>query len=584
MNGSIKVKTLAVTISLLAGSQSALALTPWVNGTPDVLVYTSGGAAQDQAYAAAVAKKLAAPGSLDTFEDENGSTVGGRFAGYYFTGAASLPNNLAGKKIFLEKRSHGAAGYGAVPLAGGLGIDHLNIFIPDDPTNAGTVGSAKSAAWVANGSKKWKAAITTNGATNGQSSWKNYVLSDVKSHGGFLGVDAEALLLNGTQNYPDPVKEISQASGTTPGWALNLTSADLDSRGVTRHATGGLVYGVGVTLDLYKALQAAQWYSGKLPADANSKIGEYTDERYIPSLNRNFLAAVLSGQIKEWSDVKVDDGSATGLPLNHASILATAGLSATPPSNYKVAVGRRNTGAAIGAVAYAKLLNYPFVDKAFSPAGNTSNTAAVENLPATKPIVKSPAGARATDNLLVDWQTASNSSTLNPASKKYWGLAVHSGDRNGAQPNNSPSQPWRYVKIDGFTPTISNVASGDYPYWAEGQVLARSEADIAADSLTTGDVGGNADAKRSLLLEFANALGSSDVAVDVNANLVHPFGQSGVFATTRTDATATVSIPFDSANPVVGLSHNNGDGYTHLGIAPTPYKNGAAVQNTIELK
>ena len=67
MNGSIKVKTLAVTISLLAGSQSALALTPWVNGTPDVLVYTSGGAAQDQAYAAAVAKKLAAPGSLDTF-------------------------------------------------------------------------------------------------------------------------------------------------------------------------------------------------------------------------------------------------------------------------------------------------------------------------------------------------------------------------------------------------------------------------------------------------------------------------------------------------------------------------------------
>lgn len=582
MNHALKLKTLAVAVSLLAGSESALALTPWTHGTPDVVVYTSGGAAQDQAYGAAVAKKLAAANSLDVFEDDNNGTVGGRFAGYYFTGAATLPANLAGKKIYLEKRSLGAAGYGVVPLAGDIGIDHLNIFLPDDAANPGTVGSSNSGAWTANGTRKWKAAITTSGATSGQSSWKNYVISGVKSHGGFLGVDAEALLLNGTQNYPDPVREVSQASGTTPGWSNSLTVANLDSKGISRHATGGLIYGVGVTLDLYKALQAAQWFSGKLPADANTKIGEYTDERYIPSLNRNFLAALLSGQIKEWSDVKVDDGSASGLALNDASILSTAGL--TAPSNYKVAVGRRNTGAAIGAVAYAKLLNYPYVANAFPPASNTGNTTAVENLATTKPIVKSPAGAKATDNLLVDWQTGSNTSTFNPAAKKYWGVAVHSGDRNGAQPNNTPAQPWRYVKIDGATPTLANAAAGDYPYWAEGQVLARSEADIAADNLTVGDVGGNADAKRALLLEFASALGSADVAVDVNTNLVHPFGQSGIFATTKTDSTATVSIPFNPANPVIGLSHNSGDGFTHLGIAPTPFKNSATTQNKIELK
>ncbi|MEQ1531032.1 MAG: hypothetical protein ABL925_17085, partial [Methylococcales bacterium] len=149
-----KMNSLAVAISLLVGAQSALALTPWDNGAPDLVVYTSGGAAQDQAISRVVANSLAASGTLDTFSDVTGTTVGGRWQAFYFQGHADLGTGLAGKKIVLVKRSYGAAGYGVVPLFAnngeGLALEQLNI-----------VGLA-AADWDVDGSagsKKWKKEI-----------------------------------------------------------------------------------------------------------------------------------------------------------------------------------------------------------------------------------------------------------------------------------------------------------------------------------------------------------------------------------------------------------------------------------------
>ncbi|WP_054760929.1 hypothetical protein [Methylomonas koyamae] len=80
--------------------------------------------------------------------------------------------------------------------------------------------------------------------------------------------------------------------------------------------------------------------------------------------------------------------------------------------------------------------------------------------------------------MLVDWQNGTNTSGFNPALKKFWGFAVHGGDRNA-----NVSQPWRYVKIDGAAPTIANVANGSYPLWAEGEVLIRPASAIGADKV-----------------------------------------------------------------------------------------------------
>jgi len=570
MNSSMQLKTLVVAVSLLAGTQTAQAITPWDNPTPDLKAYTSGGAAQDKAYASAVLNVLAEPGTLDTFEDDNNGTIGARFAGYYFIGRstagsggipAALPAGLAGKKIYLEKRSLGAAGYGVVPLAGNIAIDHLDIF--KSATLTGVVGSGTVGAWVGNGTNKYKAAITTANANGTQSSWSNYLIS-TPSDGGFLGVDAESLLQPNTQNYPLPVKEISTNANTAP-WSLTYTVGNLSA---TRAPTGGLVYGIGVTLDLYKALQIAQWKTGQLPADTDTKLGEYTDARYIPNLSRNFLGSLLSGQIKSWNDVKFTDaGTNTTYALSDvAKTTANGGLNYTTlaPTKYTVGVGRRNTGAAIGAVGYAKLLNYPFTPNSFAPAADTGALVKAT----AEPYVTSPGGTGATDNLLKDWQAGTNISTLNySATGKLWGFALHSGDRNAAAANATPTQNWRYIRIDGYAGTIENVASGNYPYWAEGEVLIQPA------------LGAN---KTNLLTAFADALKSSAVISDINPTLVQPYGQSGVFATTRTDNVAT-TIPFDAANPVVGLTHFNGTS-THLGIVPRPFKSAISPANVLELK
>lgn len=521
-----KSHELALAVSLLCGAQSAWALTPWADGAPDLVVYTSGGAAQDQAITRVVSNTLAAPGTLDTFSDVSGSSVGGRWQAFYFTGNANLPGGLAGKKIILEKRSYGAAGYGVVPLLAndgeGLPLEHLNI-----------VGLAE-ASWDSDGAKKWKKAISGDNAAA--------YLTKVVSDGGFLGVDPDILLKPNTENYPEQVNELTTGAPEA-NWPLNLNQVPA---GFTQISTGGLVYGIAVTEDLYKALQAAQKRAGSLPESV--EIGAY-DAHSLPNLNRTFVASILAGKISHWEQVKiVDKNTQQAVSLTDAAF--DAGIAApfkNEDGKTPVGVGRRNKGAAIGAVAYAKFLNYPGTANANKPADNTPN--GDEALAA--PIVKSPGGVNATNNLLKDWNNGSNASGLNPGSQKVWGLAVNSGDKDAG------ANPWRYVRIDGYAPTIENVAAGVYPHWAEGVVLYRTEK--SGDPQWTD--------KKALLKAFADDLGSPTVAKAVNTQL--PFGLSGIFATTKDPRGFTASIPFNPDNPVVPLTHYcTATGSTHTGIVP----------------
>jgi hypothetical protein len=537
--------TLAWTVALLLGAPVAHALTPWDNGAPTITVYTSGGAAQDKAYGQVVATTLAAPGSLDTFSDVDPATgaVGSRWTAYYFTGNSNLGSGLAGKKILLEKRSYGAAGYGVVPLVAGIPLEHLKV-----------AGLAKSA-WDANGTQQWKKTIDSTNAST-------YLVKKV-SDGGFLGVDPDILLKPGTENYPQPVNQISTGLPEA-NWPLNLKEVPKSgTNAFTVVPTGGLVYGVAVTLDLYKVLQAAQIRAGALPSDV--VIGSY-DEDSLPNLNRNVLASLLAGKVGAWDQIKiVDKTDGSVKTLLDSTILAEAGVNApyreatTGSFLTPVAVGRRNNGAAIGAVAYAKFLNYPGTANAFAPATATANDAVEEDV--SLPIVKSPGGASDTGNLLKDWQNGSNATGYNnvvdgKGYAKRWGIAINSADRNSSVlADGSGGDPWRYIKIDGYAPTLENVAAGVYPHWAEGTVLyLTSKAGDSQWSL-----------KKNLLKAFADDLGSPTVAKAVNTT--QAWGKTGIFATTADPRGFVASVPFDPNNPVVPLTHKS-NGYTHTEIVP----------------
>ncbi len=619
MKKSFKLKALAVAVAALAGTQSAHALTPWIDGAPDLVIYTSGGAAQDAALERVITTNLAATGTAHKFQDD-----ANRFTGYYFSGSTNingLPGltapyaSLAGKKIYIAKRSLGAAGYGVVPLVanGGAGIDldNLNIFKPA----AAVLTKWKDIASTTNGLAGTFQVSTDNGATKGKLDGTNAAiyLDAKKSDAGFTGVDAATLLQPGTNNYPEAVTELT-TSAATAGWNDTLTPSAIASA-VTVIPTGGLVYGIGVTKDLYQVLQKAQILTGSLSGqykdDANAlqtTLGRY-EAPALPSLSRNFLAAIFTGTVATWNDVKVVPAYTTAgvfiAPASRVAVslrtLANTVYSAgadlpvalpaiTLPADANVGVGVRNKGAAIGAVGYAKLFNYPNVKGSYLPADASFSGAG--------DAIQQPGGAGDTGKLLADWNGGTdtaidaNGNKLNTVGHTLWGLALNSGDKlnttavTAAGVNTLAVNDWRYIKIDGAAPTLENVFSGNYPYWAEGEVLSAVKASTQTEALLTasGNAVNHKAAKAAILAKFAKDLGNDTaVATLVNNGLVAAWGATGIFPTTVTDPTAINVIP---GSKISAFEHDQAADVSvpRVGVVPVPRVSSGSPTVILQLK
>lgn len=537
-----KFNTLAAGIALLAGAPGAHALTPWQNGTPNLTIRLSGAVAVNKAYTQVVTDILAAPGTVDTFNDADAVTgsVGSNWTAHYFTGNANLGTGLAGKKILLVRRTRGGSGYGVIPQIGNIPLEHLNI-----------VGLPASA-WVADGAQGWKQTITAANASK-------YLVKKV-SDGGVIAVDPDILLKPGTENYPD--QQIELTTGLPePGWPLNLSQ--ISKTNFTVIPTSGLVYGVAVTLDLYKVLQAAQIRAGVLPSSV--VIGNYS-ETDMPNLNRAVIGSLLAGKIGAWDQLKIVDKTDNNAikSLTDSGILADAGVSApykeatTGLNLTPVALGLRNNGAATSVLAYSVFLNYPSTKNAFGPAAKTADNAVDED--ASLPIVKQPIIIADTGTLLKDWQNGTNILGFNnipdgSAYAKRWGIAINTADKNTAvTATGAGGDPWRYIRIDGYAPTLENVAAGGYGYWSEGSVLYR-----------TSKTDPNWALKTKFIKILADGLGSPAIAG--KASTTQAWGKTGSFATSADPRGFAASIPFNIGSPVVPFSHRN-NGFVHTGIAP----------------
>jgi len=544
-----QLKHLALAASLLMGSQAANAITPWANGAPYVTVYISGAVAQTNAYTQAVTTVLAQTGTVDTFNDvdpTNANAVGSRWTAHYFVGSANLGSALQGKNILLVRRTVGGSGDGVIPLVAGLSLEHLNI--ANLPASAWTAATSNGAVVP----QSWTASITQSNATT--------YLSLVGSDAGIIAVDPYILLKPGTANYPAPANALITGL-PVPNWPTNITT--LPTAFVV-NPLGGLTYGIAVTLDLYKVLQAAQKRAGTLPSTV--AIGSYS-EASMPSLSHEFIGSLMAGKIGAWDQVQIVDTTNNNkvISLNDTAILNDAGVaqpykeSTTGKNLTPVAVALRNDGAATFVIANSVFLGYPANANAASPALPTANDPADED--AALPIVKEPIIVSATGTLLSDWQNGTNALGFNnvqvgtsggkPVYANRWGIALNSADRNNkVSAAGTGGDPWRYVKIDGYAPTLINVAAGDYDYWAEGTLLYK---------------GGLNAKKLTVASALAQAMGSPTVIAP--ANTTQPWGQTGAFATAADPRKFTPSVPFNPSNPVVPYSHYI-NGKLHTEIAP----------------
>jgi hypothetical protein len=264
-----------------------------------------------------------------------------------------------------------------------------------------------------------------------------------------------------------------------------------------------------------------------------------------------------------------------------------------PPANANVGVGVRNKGAAIGAVGYAKLLNYPNVAGSYLPAD--------PGFSAPGDPVQQPGGAGDTGKLLADWNDGvtnavdANGTPLNTLGNTLWGLALNSADKlnTAAVPasgvNASAANDWRYIKIDGAAPTLENVFAGNYPYWAEGELLSavkdssQTEALLPVSPLPT-QITAHKNAKKAILAKFAKDLGNdAAVATTVNSGLATAWGVTGIFPTTVTDSTAVTAIP----NGKVSVFEHDQAGNVKIprvGVVPVPRSSTASPTVILQLK
>ncbi len=547
-----KFKRIAVA-ALLMSAGNAQALTPWDNGAANLTIRISGAVAQNKAYTQVVTDILAASGTLDTFNDVDPVTgsVGSNWTVHYFTGHANLGTGLAGKKIMLTRRTRGGSGYGVLPLRTNIPLEHMNI-----------VGLPASA-WLADGTKAWKQTITASNA--------NTYLVKKLSDAGAIAVDPDSLLKPGTENYPDPQNELTTGL-PEPLWPKSITSLPgTGDNAFTVLPTGGLAYGVAVTLDLYKVLQAAEKRAGLLPSSV--VIGDYT-EASMPSLNRNVIGSILAGKLGAWDQFKIVDKTDNNTVKNllDSSILTDAGVSAPYKESTSginltpVALGLRNNGAATSVIAYSVFLNYPGTPYAVGPAAMTANTAVDED--ASLPIVKQPIIVADTGTLLKDWQNGTNVLGFNNVVEgsgfaKRWGIALNTADKNNSvTAAGTGGDPWRYIRVDGYAPTLENIAAGAYSYWSEGVLLYRT---YRSTDPTWG-------LKTKLLKTLADNLGSPSILS--LANTTQAWGKTGAAAVTADPRGFTASVPFNPSNPVAPFSHINKGG-VHSGIVPVADANAA---------
>jgi len=521
MKQSNGLKQSAAAVGLWVGAQSALALPP-TTPLPDAAhtIYLAGGAAQDPALDKLIADNLAASGTLDIYYD-NGNPNGSKYRAYFFTTNTSKVPGLssASVNVLIYKRSNGGAGYGVIPL------------IQDPPPTVKQLDFTPANSW-------------TFDATNNR-----YVVSGTQTgqyaDAGITGVNP-SILTGG--NYPQP-------SGTGVGDVFSTTEtvpSEVSARLAVTPA-GGLTYGLAVTKDFYKVLQAAQIYSGTLPS--TTPLGSYNQAARIPTLTRQFAASLIAGKIKSWDSVVVFNSAGVGKTLPEIAsangiTLPTqvgSGTSAVSP----VSMGNRNKGAAVGAAFSAKLLNYPTLASAFPPASQPT----LLN-PLALPYVTQAPGASQQEQVLLDWQNGTNVSGLNPPAvsggtpPKRWGVAEQSTDWNP-----SYAKDYRYVRIDSYAPTLANIHIGGYPLWAEQTLQWRKTYTGATATFTglipTGD-------KLLILKKLAAVLGSPSAAAQVNAQLGSVIGATGLFGVSTDSSVKTLSAAFDPNNPIIPYTHVNG--------------------------
>lgn len=529
--------SLAVTAALMAGAQGAQAAYTAAT-VPDLEIYISGASAQDKGIDLLIRNVLQVnDGNLIKFIDDGtavGTVVGSaqtawtftldktKVTGLTFTGSAAGGNPI----VTIHKFSSGGSFNGVGPL---LGDNPSNV---PKTLNYMTISAANCGA-----DNRCTTTVTTARAPD-------------------LGVaDVNTEMFQGL-NVP----------ASTPAPPVSKASALLNEK-----EAAGVAFGIIVNNNLYNALQDAQIASGRivepaagcphaaqtggtngLPAvGGTGAVSGYGvsagDDACMPSLSKAQVTALMDGTVKSWEKIQVVDTAGVKKALTDA-VYDPATTSGIFGGVAPVVHCTRSAGSGTKATANFVFLNAPC----------TANAALPSTLydVATGPAVMQMSGSGGVESCMSDADNgtstavdvASHNVGLDFGGAKFWAFGIQSTENNAAL-----AKPYRFVKIDGFAPSIKNVAEGKYIDWSEQAFMWRK--DFSTGTWNTGTATQKA-ARLAILTQIGNSTGQPSVVTTLNAGFNHGFGQAGLLALASNGFAQ--SLPFVATNPVTGWTHKAG--------------------------
>jgi hypothetical protein len=322
------------------------------------------------------------------------------------------------------------------------------------------------------------------------------------------------------------------------------------------------VFGIGVNLKLRNAMQTAQLASDSLPKTCT--VGDDT-EACMPGFTTEQITSIFaSGRFNDWTNLSYS--SVQGVAAN----LVTANAGNTP-KNTAVHICSRNAGSGTLATFQAVFENAPCsVNEAIQAATSTTvipqqtTVVGVEESNATKKVYHSNVAAGDVESCMASLDGydvakkaasttgivgngnfgagTSNPITLSPATFPgdfRWAVGLFNADKNPLNAN-----PYRFVKIDGYAPSLVNAANGKYKFWSELSYITATPT-TALSATASAFVQGMS--KPQII-----ALGNPKTA-SWDKTAAHASGYMATAARAITGATA-----FDPKLPVMPFTHANG--------------------------
>ena len=262
------------------------------------------------------------------------------------------------------------------------------------------------------------------------------------------------------------------------------------------------------------------------------------DEANMPTLSTEVVAAIMTGRLHTWDDVKIKNvGLATQVGATSANGYGVTGVGG---NNARITICRRTDSSGTFATQNLRILQSNCVAGALSAqASNSSLT------DAAGPVV--PAGLGSSDAMeqcLHSYSQTANWTTGGVSRNgSRWAIGHNSLDRNPTT-SIAGQTDWRYIKLDGAAPTFENVANGSYKMSVTSTIQWLS---LSGDTLA-----------------IANALKAdmSQPALLGLASQTQSFGHSGAMALAEKGYNVVYDGAglYDNTQPVTPFSHNLGNG------------------------